>query len=72
MQVPSVSRLHRDAPAAIAVTKKGGRPAFETIPQQLFALSRTLECLRPKLCSVRAGSCTKSKPAGGTRASKWS
>jgi hypothetical protein len=30
-RVPSVSRLHRDSPAAIAVTKEGGRPAFETI-----------------------------------------
>jgi hypothetical protein len=28
--------------------------------------------LAPKLCSVRAGSCTKRKPAGGTRANKWS
>ena len=28
--------------------------------------------LAPKLCSARTGSCTKSKPAGGTRASKWS
>ena len=28
--------------------------------------------LAPKLCSVRAGSCTKRKQAGGTRAIKWS